>query len=178
MQDVSQAKAMAKALRAELRAEGVDIPHAQALEIVARQFGFANWNVLSAQLKPLDGDVKIRPAIPIIRIFDEEKALEFYRGYLGFSVDWEHRHTPDLPLYAQLSRDGCLLHLSGHHGDATPGGRSFIRVDGIEALHLELKGRNYPNLNPGLKTQPWGLEVALVDPFGNHLTFCEQRHSM
>jgi catechol 2,3-dioxygenase-like lactoylglutathione lyase family enzyme len=178
MQDVSQAKATAKALRAAFREESVDITHARALEIVARQLGFANWNVFSAQMKPANAKVKIRPAIPIIRIFDEEKALDFYQDYLGFAVDWKHRHTPDLPLSAQLSRDGCLLHLSGHHGDATPGGRSFTRVDGIEALQLELKGRNYPNLNPGLNRQPWGLEVSLVDPFGNHLTFCEQRHSM
>lgn len=29
--------------------------------------------------------------IPILRIFDEAKAKEFYVAFLGFSVDWEHR---------------------------------------------------------------------------------------
>jgi hypothetical protein len=29
-------------------------------------------------------------AIPILRIFDIAKALEFYLDYLGFKVDWEH----------------------------------------------------------------------------------------
>lgn len=177
MPNVSQAKVMAKALRAELSADGVEIPHAKALEIVARQFGFSNWNILAAQMKSAETDIRLQPAIPIIRIFDEEKALDFYRGYLGFAVDWEHRHAPDLPLYAQVSRGDCLLHLSGHHGDATPGGRSFIRVEGIEDFHRDLQDRKYPNLNPGIKTQPWGTEVPLVDPFGNHLTFCEQRQN-
>ncbi len=30
-------------------------------------------------------------ATPILRIFDEAKAKEFYVGFLGFKVDWEHR---------------------------------------------------------------------------------------
>lgn len=57
--------------------------------------------------------------IPILRTFDEAKAREFYVGFLGFTIDWEHRFTPELPLYCQVSRAGCLLHLSEHHGDAT-----------------------------------------------------------
>ena len=62
MQDVSQANANAKALCAALREESVDITHARALEIVARQFGFANWNVFSAKMKPANAKVKIRCA--------------------------------------------------------------------------------------------------------------------
>ena len=30
---------------------------------------------------------------PILRIFDEAKAKEFYVDFLGFSVDWEHRYV-------------------------------------------------------------------------------------
>lgn len=40
------------------------------------------------------------PAIPLIRIFSEAKAKEFYVDFLGFSLDWEHRFEPGLPLYA------------------------------------------------------------------------------
>lgn len=32
--------------------------------------------------------------IPILRIFDEAKAREFYVGFLGFTVDWKHRFEP------------------------------------------------------------------------------------
>ena len=52
----------------------------------------------------------------VLRIFDEAKAKEFYVDFLGFKVDWEHRFEPSLPLYMQVSKGGCVLHLSGHHG--------------------------------------------------------------
>ncbi len=43
--------------------------------------------------------------IPIIRIFDEAKAREFYLEFLGMSVDWEHRFEEALPpLYAGFQR--------------------------------------------------------------------------
>ena len=29
--------------------------------------------------------------IPIIRIFSEQKAKEFYLDFLGFTLEWEHR---------------------------------------------------------------------------------------
>jgi len=29
-----------------------------------------------------------------LRIFDIAKADEFYQGFLGFSVDWDHRFDP------------------------------------------------------------------------------------
>ena len=41
--------------------------------------------------------------IPILRNFDEAKAREFYLGYLGFQVDWEHRFEPGMPLYMQTA---------------------------------------------------------------------------
>jgi hypothetical protein len=46
------AKIMAKALRDSLKQRKIDLIHSECLEIVARQFGFENWNVLSAKLAP------------------------------------------------------------------------------------------------------------------------------
>jgi catechol 2,3-dioxygenase-like lactoylglutathione lyase family enzyme len=66
-------------------------------------------------------DISIGKTTPILRIFDEAKAKEFYVDFLGFKVDWEHRFEEGLPLYMQVSRDGCVLHPSEHHGDGTPG---------------------------------------------------------
>ncbi|WP_373095204.1 glyoxalase superfamily protein [Zhongshania sp.] len=37
--------------------------------------------------------------IPIMRIFDEEKAKDFYLGYLGMQLDWAHRFAAELPNY-------------------------------------------------------------------------------
>ena len=64
---------------------------------------------------------------PILRIFDEVKAREFYVDFLGFTVDWEHRFEEGLPLYLQISKDDCVLHLSEHHGDCCPG--SAMRIE-------------------------------------------------
>jgi hypothetical protein len=65
--------------------------------------------------------VSFGPTTPVLRIFDEVRAKEFYVGFLGFEVDWEHRFGENLPLYMQVSKDGCVIHLSEHHGDCSPG---------------------------------------------------------
>ena len=54
---------------------------------------------------------------------------------------------PGLPLYMQISKYGCVLHLSEHYGDATPGASVFLRVT--------------------------GKLMQLTDPFGNRLRFNE-----
>jgi uncharacterized glyoxalase superfamily protein PhnB len=109
---------------------------------------------------------------PILRIFDERKAREFYLDFLGFQVDWEHRFEPGLPLYLQVSRDGCVLHLSEHHGDASPGAALRIETDELEAFHRELLGKTYGYARPGLQQMPWGsTDMSIHDPFGNRLTF-------
>ena len=110
--------------------------------------------------------------IPVLRIFDEAKAREFYLEWLGFSVDWEHRFEDNTPIYMQLSKDGCILHLSEHHGDATPGSRLRIDCDDIDAFAAELRERPYKYARPGdPELMPWGTrELTLTDPFGNRLT--------
>ena len=50
--------------------------------------------------------------IPVLRIFDEQKAREFYIDFLGFAVDWQHRFADDFPLYMQISMGACHLHLT------------------------------------------------------------------
>jgi hypothetical protein len=46
---------------------------------------------------------------PILRIFDEAKAREFYVDFLGFKIDWQHRFEESLPLYLQISKDCCAI---------------------------------------------------------------------
>lgn len=116
----------------------------------------------------------VSQTIPVLRIFDEAKARAFYVGYLGFRVDWEHRFEPGLPLYMQVFRGGCTLHLSEHHGDGTPGTVVFLRMEGLEAFHRELAQKNYAYLRPGIELAPWNAKLMeLADPFGNRLRFNE-----
>lgn len=112
--------------------------------------------------------------VPILRIFDIAKADEFYLGYLGFHVDWDHRFDDNAPLYRQISRGDLILHLSEHHGDGSPGVRLRVTMHGIKAFHEELATKNYRYMRPGLETTPWNtLETGVIDPFGNMLRFCE-----
>ncbi len=119
--------------------------------------------------------MQIRSITPVLRMFDETKAREYYVGFLGFRVDWEHRFELDLPLYMQVSRAGCVLHLSEHHGDGCPGARLRLEItDGLEAFQRELMAKEYGYSRPGIESTPWKTrEMTLLDPFGNQLVFYE-----
>ena len=113
-------------------------------------------------------------AIPIFRIFDVTKAREFYVGFLGFRVDWEHRFDETAPLYMQVSRDGLVLHLSEHHGDACPGSTVIVQTTGLDEYHREITAKGYRFMRPGIELAPWNARVMEVtDPFGNRLRFNE-----
>lgn len=109
---------------------------------------------------------------PILRIFDEAKAREFYVDFLGFKVDWEHRFEPDLPLYMQVAKDDCIIHLSEHFGDGSPGAHLRIEISGLDEFRQLLLAKKYKNARPGCEDTPWGTrEMTISDPFGNSLTF-------
>ena len=174
MRDHRDAKAMAKAMRETLATRNIDITHSEALEVVARQFGFATWNILSARIEAENSTaLAFEQAVPIVRIFDVAKAHEFYLGFLGFTVDWEHRYGENFPLYTQVSRAGLRLHLSEHAGDATPGGNMVVYMKGIRAFQKELIGKNYRYMKPGLEDEGTRLEVTVTDPFQNRIRFME-----
>ncbi len=109
---------------------------------------------------------------PILRIFDEAKAREFYIDFLGFKVNFEHRFADDLPLYMGISKDDCVIHLSEHFGDCCPGAAIRIETENVVAYQQELIAKQYKNARPGLEHQPWGSrEMSINDPFGNRLVF-------
>jgi hypothetical protein len=84
---------MAKSLRDPLAARSVVLSHSECLEIVAKQFGFADWNTLSAKLDVeqlscsfcgksqhevrslIEGGCKPRRTSPCVFICDECVAL-------------------------------------------------------------------------------------------------------
>jgi catechol 2,3-dioxygenase-like lactoylglutathione lyase family enzyme len=92
--------------------------------------------------------------VPILRIFDVAKAKEFYVGFLGLQVDWEHRFEPDAPVYMQVSRGELVLHLSEHHGDCSPGGCVYVRTTRLEDLHREITAKGYRFMRPGSSPRP------------------------
>ncbi|MEM7720194.1 MAG: glyoxalase superfamily protein [Pseudomonadota bacterium] len=112
---------------------------------------------------------------PILRSFDETKAREFYIDFMGFEVDFEHRFGPDAPLYLGVKRGDCVLHLSEHHGDCSPGAQVRVPVSALTDFVRGLRDKKYKYANPGDPVEtPWGLvEVSIRDPFGNSLTLFE-----
>jgi Glyoxalase superfamily protein len=46
----ANAKAMARSLRAALAAKAVETSHSESLELIAKAFGYENWNILSAKI--------------------------------------------------------------------------------------------------------------------------------
>lgn len=116
--------------------------------------------------------MKLSKVTPILRVFDEAKTREFYIDFLGFSVDWEHRFEAGLPLYMQVSKSDCVLHLSEHHGDCCPGAAMRIEIDDIDSYQKELIEKQYQNARPGVENTPWGTkDMSISDPFGNRLVF-------
>ena len=51
MRDFRDAKAMAHALRDALKVKGVEATHSECLELVAKAFGYDNWNIPSAKIE-------------------------------------------------------------------------------------------------------------------------------
>ena len=175
MLSIEKAKQMAKSLRASLQERNQEVSHSIALELVALQLGYTDWNTACTRL-PHESTVPVvtfdKP-IPILRMFDEAKAREFYLGFLGFHVEFEHRFEAGLPLYLGIIRNGLRIHLSEHHGDASPGTTVFVPMHNIELLRDELLSRQYGYGRPDIVQQGWGKVLEVHDPFGNRIRFCE-----
>lgn len=176
MSSIENAKQLARTLRTALAARDQHVSHSEALELVSRQLGYKDWNTASALLPqetPQPTAIIFKSPIPILRMFDEAKAREFYLDFLGFSVEFEHRFEADLPLYLGIIRDSLRLHLSEHHGDSSPGSTVFVPMLNIEMLRDELQAKRYGYGRPDIVEQGWGKVLEVYDPFGNRIRFCE-----
>ena len=61
MRDFRDAKVMARALRDALKEKAVETTHAEALELVAKAFGYENWNILSAKIEGAEPSASAKP---------------------------------------------------------------------------------------------------------------------
>ena len=129
MTSTEQAKQMAKRLRASLTERNQDITHSTALELVSHQLGYRDWNTASAALSK-ESQTQNNPAferpIPILRMFEEAKAREFYLDFLGFTIEFEHRFEAHLPLYLGIDRGGLKLHPSEHQAQEIAGASAAV----------------------------------------------------
>src|SRR5256712_13095828 len=101
---------------------------------------------------------------PQLRVTNWKRTRAFYVDGLGFTVDWEHRFEPGLPVFAQLTRDSLSLFLSEHSGDCLPGGAAYLVVDDVDALFREIGGRAITPAEAPRATEGHAREVEGVDP--------------
>jgi catechol 2,3-dioxygenase-like lactoylglutathione lyase family enzyme len=116
--------------------------------------------------------------IPVLRIYDYDKTIEFYVNWLGFKVDWEHRFEENTPVYMQVSKGDVILNLSEHHGDGSPNSRvRILNFKNLREYHKSLTNPYYKYNRPGLVIPEWdpsAINMTVIDPVGNRLTFEER----
>ncbi len=157
-----------------------------AQEMVARQHGFDSWQALKTGLSTTSRKVKsslckatIVSAEPQLFVTDMQRACEFFREKLGFSLVFGYGKPA---YYAQVGRDAARLNL---RCVARPVMESTVRdgegllsvsmtvatADEIKLLFLEFQSAGVA-FHQTLKKQPWGAKNFVVkDPDGNLLLF-------
>jgi hypothetical protein len=83
MRDFRDAKTMAHALRDALRVKAVETTHSESLELIAKAFGYANWNVLSAKIDAAGPRPGAEGAAS--RILDPKRQQTLYCTFCGKS---------------------------------------------------------------------------------------------
>ena len=181
MRTYLEAKGMAKALRAALAAKGVALSHGECLELVSKQLGFDEWNMLSAKIALETGecepsttsdDVSLQPPVPVLTIASAAEARKFYLDFLDFTADWGWPEDGQRPLYAQISRSEVSLHLNEQRPDKGTS-QIFIRCTGLDALHQTLSRKAHGYALHLRATPDDRREIQVTDPFGNVLRFSE-----
>ena len=117
--------------------------------------------------------------IPILRFFDAAPAKEFYIGWLGFNIDWEHSPVNtgveyDTPDYTGISKDTIEIHRSEYYRNETPGSKAFIACSEIEKHFADLQSGSNKYYRPGfIKTFNGSVCIEVGDLSGNRLSFNE-----
>jgi uncharacterized glyoxalase superfamily protein PhnB len=102
---------------------------------------------------------------PLIPARDVEEAIAFYRGSLGFDLDYRDGEPAR---FAIIGRDAARLHLFASQDKHLADWTSLrIEVEGIDALYARCQEAGCVHPNGLLGARPWGTrEFSIVDPSG------------
>ena len=124
-----------------------------------------------------------------VYVLDQDQALDFYCGKLGFEVKVDQQFGPMRFLTVALPSDparAVLLELpappsvSADVADqvrdlvtkGAAGGHLFFVTDDAHKTHAELKERGV-EITEDPVDQPYGTDFGLRDPFGNHIRIAQ-----
>jgi catechol 2,3-dioxygenase-like lactoylglutathione lyase family enzyme len=119
--------------------------------------------------------------VPVIKVSDLERSLDFYTRILGFAPKWPEYAEAELANgVIDLAQGDAWIQLSRHAGDGKFGSVNRVWVDDVDAIYKALTERGYDasqRIESPVHTAPidqtWGLrEWAIADPDGNGLLFC------
>src|SRR5215216_5353243 len=85
MRDFRDAKAMAHALRDALKSRAVETTHSESLELIAKAFGYENWNILSAKVEAAEPRAGDERALSPVSTPDPAVPRTLYCSFCGKS---------------------------------------------------------------------------------------------
>jgi catechol 2,3-dioxygenase-like lactoylglutathione lyase family enzyme len=107
------------------------------------------------------GPVSTCLAVAVLRVTDGDASVRWY-ARLGFEEQFRHRFGPGMPLYVGIARDGAVLHLSEHTGDANPHGLVYLYVPDVDELAAACGVDHIDDM-------PWARDFEVTDPDGNRI---------
>lgn len=108
---------------------------------------------------------------PVLRVTSASASFPFYVQGLGFTVDWEYRHEPNFPVFAQLTREDQSIFLTEHADDCQIGGAIYFAVPDVDECHQAFQAAGVVHTDSPQDTAWKTREVSVTDPDGNRLTF-------
>src|SRR3954471_10831331 len=129
--------------------------------------------------------------ISSIYVLDQDAALDFYVGKLGFEVmtdldfggmRWLQIHLPSDPARSGLLEKPGARGMGGQTAaqvrelltKGATGGHLFFQTDDAHKTHAELKAKGVEITEEPVE-QPYGIDFGLRDPFGNHLRIAQMK---
>jgi catechol 2,3-dioxygenase-like lactoylglutathione lyase family enzyme len=108
----------------------------------------------------------VTPRVPVP---DIDTALAFYVDRLGFELAWK---WGDPATHAGICRGAVSLDLIVVPATMQGTAMGYVRIDGVDAYHAELRARNVATGDIG--DRPYGLrDFEVIDPSGNRFIFGE-----
>jgi predicted enzyme related to lactoylglutathione lyase len=109
--------------------------------------------------------------VPILRVEDLRRSLDFYINVLGFKKDWGGDAA--FPAMASVSRGGGSVMLC-HRGQGNPGTWVWFGVEDAALLHEEYIASGAKVVLPPTNFS-WALEIRVQDPDGHVLRSAPSR---